>query len=356
MSTTLPQNLMKPLNNSKNMTKSRPRFSVDILDTKQITPEEWDGYQSFPTITKVDEKILVGFRRAVNISPDLRLVMDHGMAGDIYTTRSTDDGWNFNEPELVVCHSTDQTNEHDALITALDEKRVALISRTHSSKLRQNYFSLSTDGGKTFPARKPLNLPPGEWASFGHLIPSEDRTSFIGTFYNGPGCGTFRLSPDTLELSHQSYIAKNIGNYRFNETSIIRLKSGRLLALIRQQPVYEGIFKSHSDDDGLTWSPPVPVGLYGEAPSLLLLPDNSILMIYRGMIRKNRKCRVALSISRDEGKTWSHARTLAWYKGGRFHGGYGDLAINSKGQIVAVYYISRKNEAPVVERSILNIE
>lgn len=148
---------------------------------------------------------------------------------------------------------------------------------------------------------------------------------------------------------------RNNKKFKLNETSILRLKSGRILALLRQQPVYEGLFKSHSDDEGLTWSEPRPVGLYGEAPALLLLPDDSILMIYRGMIRKNRKCRVALSLSRDNGETWSHPRTLLWYKGGRFHGGYGDLALNSKGQIIAVYYVSRKHEAPTVERMVLEV-
>lgn len=335
------------------MAGSRPRFSINILDTKRITPSHWDGYQSFPTITKVGNEMLVGFRRAVNISPDLRQVMDHGMAGDIYTTRSSDGGWTFEKPQLVISHAHSQTNEHDALLTALNESRVGLITRTHTSKLRENYFSLSTDGGKTFPPRNPLIVPPGEWASFGHLIPSKSGKTFIGSFYNGPGCGSFHLDPETLEISNQAYMFRNEGKFRLNETSLLRLKSGRILAMIRQQPVYEGIFQSYSDDDGLSWSTPRPIGLYGEAPTLLLLPDESILMIYRGMIRKNRKCRVALSISKDGGETWSWPQTLAWYKGGRFHGGYGDLAINAYGQIVAVYYISRKSEAPIVERCIL---
>lgn len=333
---------------------SRPKFSITRLDTKRITPTEWDGYQSFPTITKVGKDLLVGFRRAVNISPDLRGRMDHGMAGDIYTTRSIDDGENFDNPQLVISHATDKTNEHDALITALDDKKIALITRTHTSNLRRNYLSISTDGGVTFPARRPIDLPPGEWASFGHMIPAQNGTKLIGTFYNGEGSGTFRLDPDTLKFSDKTLMFKFTNqNFRLNETSIVRLKSGRILALIRQQPCYEGLFKSHSDDDGLTWSEPEPIGLYGEAPSILLLPDDSILMLYRGMLRKSKKCRVALSISKNHGETWSRPETLAWYKGGRFHGGYGDLAINSKGQVVAVYYLSRKYEAPTVERMLL---
>lgn len=323
----------------------------------RITPAHWDGYQSFPTITDVNGELLVGFRRAVNISPDLRRVMDHGMAGDIYTTRSCDGGISFEQPQLVVSHAENGTNEHDALVSHLGNRRVLLITRTHSTTLRRNYFSLSEDGGRTFPPRKPLALPTGEWASFGHFVPAlDDNTMFIGTFYDGPGCGSFRFNPENGEITRQSYIFRNVQEFRLNETSILRLKSGRILALIRQQPVYEGIFISHSDDDGATWSKPRPVGLYGEAPALQLLPDGSVLMIYRGMVRRNRRCRVALSISRDDGETWSHAGTLAWYKGGRFHGGYGDLAVNQKGQVVAVYYISRKQEAPTVERMILEVK
>ncbi len=338
------------------MTQKRPKLSISILDTKRITPLEWDGYQSFPTITDVDGELLVGFRRAVNISEELRQRMDHGMAGDIYTTRSTDGGITFERPELVISHAQEQTNEHDALVTHLSEGKVLLISRTHTSELRRDFFSLSTDGGRTFSDRHPLDLPGGEWASFGHFIPAlDDEKMFIGSFYNGPGCGTFRLNPETGEISQQAYIYEYFPEYRLNETSITRLPSGRILALMRQAPCMDGLFKAYSDDDGRTWSTPRPIGLYGEAPSLKVLPDGRVLAIYRGMIRKNPKCRVTLTISTDEGETWSHPQTLAWYKGGRFHGGYGDLAVNDKGQVIAVYYISRKQEAPVVERMVFEI-
>ncbi|WP_321405113.1 sialidase family protein [Maridesulfovibrio sp.] len=339
------------------MTSKQTRLSLSILDTKRITPPEWEGYQSFPTITNVDGELLVGFRRAVNISNDLRQVMDHGMAGDIYTTRSKDGGYTFEPPQLIISHAQERTNEHDALLTHLGNNKVLLISRTHTSDLRRNYYSLSTDGGRSFPKRQTLDLYGYEWASFGHFIPAlDDTNTFIGTFYNGPGCGTFRFNPENGETSRQSYIYKSIPEYRLNETSITRLPSGRILALIRQQPCLDGLFKSHSDDDGKTWSTPQPIGLYGEAPSITLLPDGRILCLYRGMIRKNPKCRVALSISEDSGQTWSRPQTLAWYKGGRFHGGYGDLEVNHRGQIVAVYYISRKQEAPVVERMMLELE
>ncbi|WP_319762435.1 sialidase family protein [Maridesulfovibrio sp.] len=338
------------------MAGKRPKLSVSIIDTKRITPHEWDGYQSFPTITDVNGDLLVGFRRAVNISEDLRRRMDHGMAGDIYTTRSTDGGQNFKSPRLVISHALNQTNEHDALVTHLGKDKVLLISRTHTTELRRNYFSLSTDGGKSFPERSPLDLPGGAWASFGHFIPAlDDEKNFIGSFYNGPGCGTFRFNPENGEISNQSYIYEHIPEYRLNETSITRLPSGRIVALLRQQPCMEGLFTSHSDDDGKTWSVPKPIGLYGEAPSVKLLPDGRVLAIYRGMIRKNPKCRVALTISEDGGETWSLPRTLAWYKGGRFHGGYGDLAVNKKGQVIAVYYISRRHEGPVVERMVLDV-
>ncbi|NDV26674.1 exo-alpha-sialidase [Desulfovibrio sp. JC010] len=338
------------------MVAKRPKFSVSILDTKRITPQEWDGYQSFPTITYVDGELLVGFRRAVNISEDLRQRMDHGMAGDIYTTRSADGGQTFSPPQLIISHAQERTNEHDALLTHLGGGKVLLISRTHTPELRRNFFSLSTDGGDNFPERQPLELPGGEWASFGHFIPTlDDESTFIGTFYNGPGCGTFRFNPESGEISGQSYIYEYFPEYRLNETSITRMPSGRILALMRQAPCEDGLFKATSDDDGKTWTTPVPIGLYGEAPSVKLLPDGRLLAIYRGMIRKNKKCRVALTISEDEGATWSRAQTLAWYKGGRFHGGYGDLAVNDKGQVIAVYYISRRHEGPVVERMVLEL-
>ncbi len=62
------------------------------------------------------------------------------MAGDIYTTRSKDGSQTFDRPQLVISHAKKHTNEHDALVTHLGNNKVLLISRTHTSELRRNFF------------------------------------------------------------------------------------------------------------------------------------------------------------------------------------------------------------------------
>jgi hypothetical protein len=66
------------------------------------------------------------------------------------------------------------------------------------------------------------------------------------------------------------------------EAAMVRLPSGRLLALLRENShVGEPIRRCHSDDGGRTWSPPEPTPLLGHRPTPGLTTDGRLLVTYR---------------------------------------------------------------------------
>lgn len=66
------------------------------------------------------------------------------------------------------------------------------------------------------------------------------------------------------------------------EAAMVRLPSGRILALLRENShVGEPIRRCHSDDGGRTWSAPEPTPLLGHRPTPGLTADGRLLVTYR---------------------------------------------------------------------------
>ncbi|OPZ81583.1 MAG: hypothetical protein BWY76_02982 [bacterium ADurb.Bin429] len=63
------------------------------------------------------------------------------------------------------------------------------------------------------------------------------------------------------------------------------------------------MMQTHSDDDGATWSVPVPLNYHGSPPHLLRHSSGALLLTY-GYRQAPFGQRVA--ISTDEGATWTH--------------------------------------------------
>ncbi|MBM3802385.1 MAG: exo-alpha-sialidase [Acidimicrobiia bacterium] len=122
------------------------------------------------------------------------------------------------------------------------------------------------------------------------------------------------------------------------ETNILRLRSGRLLAAIRdqgspspyelvladEQNSYRNTFLKNtslsvSDDNGYTWSRPWTVTRYFECPAdLVEMPDGALVLTY---MQKNRPDSARAMVSRDQGKTWSRTLYMLGLLGWRGKGG-----------------------------------
>lgn len=344
----------------------RPSFSGprDLASLAPL-PGPWGGYQAFPTLAARDGRIFLAFRRGRGKSRGEEAVAGHGSGGDVYLTDSGDQGQTFAPPRPVLCHIPEVTNEHDALLSALPDGSLALMTRSHGPERFVNRVQFAPPGATAFAPPVDVTVPGGYGAFFGHLLPDIDGKRLLGTFYNGAGVALVELAPERLaqagpgpvELPVRGLVHAHTEGPRLNETALARLPAGRLLALSRQSPVVAGLHVSFSDDDGRTFSRPAPIGVFGEAPALLVLPGGEVLALCRDLDPGDRRrgppegteteartfpCAVSLLHSPNGGHSWSRPRVLAAYDGGRFHGGYGDLIRLPDGRILAACHLARR--------------
>jgi hypothetical protein len=134
----------------------------------------------------------------------------------------------------------------------------------------------------------------------------------------------------------------------FNETSLLELPDGRVLAILRQQGVHGGqreLYRCISSDQGRTWSSPTRLDAWGTSPSLHLLPSGVIMLGYRNHLGNPQNLQapgVAVSFSQDAGHTWGDHLMLEDPNGYRytheFEAGYPAFLTMGDGSIMVVFY------------------
>ncbi len=96
------------------------------------------------------------------------------------------------------------------------------------------------------------------------------------------------------------------GGKEFEEPCLMRLPSGRLLLMLREN-AGRRMHRCFSDDGGHRWSPPEPIAIEGYPPHLLLLLDGRLLCTVG---RREPPFGIRAVLSHDEGASWDVDRTL----------------------------------------------
>lgn len=199
-------------------------------------------------------------------------------------------------------------------------------------------YKVSRDGGKTWSEGRRLV------GAFGNLV----RTSPLPL-----GPGAFLLPAYTELLTHKGYACRvehrrgkvqalNCGDSIDLEGAIqpalVRTRRGRILALLRDQG-RQGIRRSWSEDEGVTWSPPDTIGLPnpGAAVAATDLDDGRILLVYNHS-RENRTP-LSLAVSQDDGETFQKVVDLESGPGGF---SYPAILQSRDGLVHVVYTYNRK--------------
>ena len=107
-----------------------------------------------------------------------------------------------------------------------------------------------------------------------------------------------------------------MGAFACDEPVVIELKDGRLMLMCRT--TIGQIYRVHSDDGGENWKVPEPSGLASAyAPCMIRrIPTTGDLVIIWNQASREEiesgyeRNRLSVAISKDEGKTWTHAKTL----------------------------------------------
>lgn len=130
------------------------------------------------------------------------------------------------------------------------------------------------------------------------------------------------------------------------QPTVLRRDNGTLVAYMRENGPRACIRVSESSDEGLTWSPVGDSDLPNPGSGIdgVRLANGHWLLVYNDS--KSSRASLAVSISKDEGRTWNFTRHLEKHSEGRYH--YPAVIQSRDGTIHAVYSCFIASEEPPI--------
>jgi predicted neuraminidase len=140
------------------------------------------------------------------------------------------------------------------------------------------------------------------------------------------------VSDDEGRSWYASGVLIGFGNI---QPAVLERKDGSLVAYMRENGPLKKIRVCESKDQGLTWGPVGTLDLSNPGSGLdaVRLANGHWLLIYNDTAGKRNS--LAVSLSTDEGKTWSATRHLERHETGSYH--YPAIIQGADGTIHAVY-------------------
>ncbi len=259
---------------------------------------------------------------------------DHA-AAHLAARFSSDGGKTWTKNDVVVVEREGKFNVMSVSLLRLQSGEIALFyAKKNSIADCRPMLRLSTDEGKTW--SKPilciekvgynvLNNDRAVQLKSGRIIlPVALHNSPSVNKFNGSGIISCHYSDDNGKTWKQSSTSQQGKKVIFQEPGIVELKDGRLMMFCRASGGFQQI--CYSEDQGDTWSPfkasniaspvsPATIERIPQTGDLILVWNNheNIAPELRG-----RRTPYNVALSRDEGKTWEHIKTLendpnGWY-------------------------------------------
>ena len=173
----------------------------------------------------------------------------------------------------------------------------------------------SVDGGQTW-TRTPIeNAPRGDAPVAAHTVGFFGRTivlddgTMMGTLYgrlNRTDTTTRVWVARTTDSGHtwtfNPVFSDPDDRIGYNETHLLRLRSGRIIALARPQfPTDHNMWQNVSDDGGVTWTEPKQVPFWGYPGYPIQLTNGDLLVTYA---HRRHPVGVRACVSSDDGDSW----------------------------------------------------
>jgi sialidase-1 len=159
----------------------------------------------------------------------------------------------------------------------------------------------------------------------------------------GDSVRIYRAKNSRSEWQHVRTVeSPSAPNLRFGEPHVAQIASGRIVVMMRAtaRPYDDRkknlfMWQVYSDDDGSTWSDPIPTPMMGFPPHLLVLSDGRLLCSYG---RRAPPFGQRAMISED-GITWNHAAEITLRDDAPNHDlGYPVSIETTPGEILTFYY------------------
>jgi hypothetical protein len=172
----------------------------------------------------------------------------------------------------------------------------------------------SPNGGKSIERRRVECLPflARTYGSFRAVVELRDGT-LLGactgqrTVDSLDFCYALRSTDKGQTWSFHPIAEDETGGLGFNETALLELPSGRVLAMIRchrsGEKVGNHLYRSFSEDGGLTWTRFNRTAIWGYPAHLMMLRSGDVLCTYA---HRRHPFGVRACISHDQGETWDY--------------------------------------------------
>ena len=174
--------------------------------------------------------------------------------------------------------------------------------------------SRSFDGGKSYEHRRIEGVPrlARTYGSFRQTIELHDGTLLAACVgrrqVDSPEFSYALRSTDRGESWQFHVLAEDGGGrLQFNETALLALPNGRVLAMMRCHRAGQGVgnylYQSFSDDGGINWSASTRTLIWGYPAQLILLESGRVLCTYA---HRRHPYGVRACLSHDLGESWDY--------------------------------------------------
>ena len=366
-----------------------------------------NSFCSFPSVVLIDgNKVLVAFRKAGNFS--LKAGSDnnpthHDNDSCICLITSTDGGQSYNKDDIKIVTKFEEFGVSDPGISILKNGRLLLRSNVIQTEKSSNRNKISAkitahrpdlktisavvgqciqysdDSGKTWSDPEIINVSGSDdhFVSREQIIQLEDGSlicaAYTGYANQADNSYLLRSWDNGLNWSDQSLIASDgeinsslFQAISFNETSIVNIGKGELLALIRGDSSYESndnymaiggignIYSSRSFNAGFSWTRPESIDIFGQPPNVIKLKNGNLLCTYG---YRKEPYSIKAIISNDNGLSWNKNEIITIRENASFWDmGYPVSVELSDGNILTAYYWIDKNSVRYITSNIWKIQ
>ena len=357
-----------------------PNAFVKVTDEVIIAAAPPRRHRAFPTGVRLpDGDLLVGFR----IGSDHHMTHD----GAFYISRSSDNGAHWSPPKVLaaypgwdVCAVMGQypdgvmpADEPFLWARLMMYRWVPRPGAAEDYRTYQTYWTVSHDLGRNWEEPFPLYVglsakvqtDRGEM-ELGGLNPHSYSTTLLrlgdgtvmGMFVGNKQILKYKKSaelkqrgeaPGALtEMPLAGFSTDDLRTWEyvvvadpdeygvgFSESDIVRLDSGRIVAVYGNNQRSPYFWRTYSDDDGRSWAPLEQTSFRGDSPAMVRLKDGTLLVAFRNL-PEDGAIGIGLAASADGGESWEVLGNVRDQAG--WDMGYPDLMQLADGNWLCVYY------------------